>query len=154
MIKLGNVIVNEEFVQAIEPWQEDDVEYGCRVLLRSGREILAADVFMAAVCQTLENAGVLAPTGSAFPLPLSAFSAAEQAELRQAAMDGYYYAAKDKTGIVYVFRERPEKHGAYWGRADGTSDSRRLKLDYEALSFEDADALWLTEVFGWEAAEQ
>lgn len=149
MIKLGNVIVNEEFVQAIEPWQEDGVEHGCRVLLRSGREILAADVFMAEVCQTLENAGVLAPTGPSFQPPQRVFSEAERAELRQAAMDGYCYAAKDKTGIVYVFRERPEKHGAYWGRADGTSDSRRLKLDYEALSFEDADALSLLDVFGW-----
>lgn len=149
MIKLGNVIVNEELVQAFEPWREDDAERGCRVLLRSGREILAADVFMAEVCQALENAGVLAPTGPSFQPPRRVFSEAERAELRQAARDGYYYAAKDKTGIVYVFRERPEKHGAYWGRADGTSDSRRLKLDYEALSFEDADALCLLDVFGW-----
>lgn len=154
MIKLGNVIVNEEFVQAIEPWQEDGVEHGCRVLLRSGREILAADVSMNEVCQALKHAGILASTEPVFPPPLSVFSAAEQAELRHAAMDGYYYAAKDKTGIVYAFRERPEKHGAYWGRADGTSDSRRLKLDYGALSFEDADALWLSEVFGWELMDQ
>lgn len=153
MIKLGNVVVNEEFIQAVEPWQENGAEKGCLVLMRSGDMISAAGVSMDAVCFTLAQVGALASSTPEIP-PQSAFSPAEQAELYQAAREGYYYVAKDKTGIVYAFRERPEKHGAYWGRADGVSDSQRLKLDYEALSFEDADALWFPPVFGWRLSER
>ena len=153
MIKLGDIIVNEEFIQAIEPQLEDGKERGCLVLMRSGDMISATRVSMDAVCFTLAQVGALALSTREIP-PQSAFSPAEQAELYQAAREGYYYVAKDKTGIVYAFRERPEKHGAYWGRADGTSDSRRLKLDYEALSFEDADALWFPPVFGWRLSER
>lgn len=146
MIQFGDMFVDEASIVAIEPRPAVmPADPKVMIYLKNGR-VLTTNVSMDEVRWVLTAAGYLDQPDA--PLPVSnLFSDAELAELKQAMQDGFFFAAKDKTGLVYTFRELPEKHGAYWGEADGTRDSRRLSLEYKAMSFEDAEPLYIPSVF-------
>jgi len=78
------------------------------------------------------------------------FTDEEVAALRFAFRSGMRYAAKDKSGQVFVYELPPEKGEKSWVNDDAHSRVGRVKGDYFALSFDDPYPLDLRVAFGEE----
>ena len=141
MILMGKILLNESLIFAAGPMA--GVPDKVFIIMTDGREIQIpcseADFFSA----------IFNDLGLEPPIPTLDFTEAEQAELKEAAVHGYPYAAKDKTGNVFAFTQPPEKNGAYWQPTGGSNGSRRLRLTYEALSFEDKAPLFIPDILQW-----
>lgn len=143
MIRIGDTILNEEFIAAIRPANDDGfvVPVGDAtrtiVSLSSGKHVIT-NVQMVDVIKALECAGFLAPEPSD---PQMMFNPCELEELKARFEQGYRFAAKDGDGEAYVYTVRPTKGTASWINDDRISVVRRLRGDFNALSFSDSAPL-------------
>lgn len=141
MILMGKILLNESLIFAAGPMAGNPGKVF--VVTTDGRDLQIpcseADFFLA-----ISNY-----LGLEQESPAVGFTDPELAELAEAVMHGYHYAAKDKTDNVFVFTVRPQKKGAYWQAEGGAKGSRRLTLSYEALAFEDEAPLFISDVLKW-----
>lgn len=152
MIRLDNTILNEDCIEAIQPGDADGrIRYGSMiaeglwVTMRSGNQMfLRADVDEAHAA--LAAVGAISPGNTASMSEM--FTETEVAALRFAFRSGMRYAAKDKSGQVFVYELPPEKGEKSWVNDDSHSRVGRVKGDYFALSFDDPYPLDLQVVFG------
>ena len=133
MIKIGRCFFNEDQIAAIQP-------------LIDGR---GADVY-------LVRGAVVSVDVEEDELPDSAvevlaFAPMENQELWLAYEDGFLFVAKDKSGQVYAYKERPEKEGCEWIYTGEGAGTKRLHGDFDCLSFEDEEPLNLYALFSSQA---
>lgn len=134
MIKIGNTYITAECIAAVSPDLHD--EDMLRIFLTGGKSVYVKAT-MAEAEVALVDAGLIEPCEI---IPT------EDIDLLFAASNrGYTYAAKDKTGAVYVYKEKPEKHGAYW---EGGGDAERIyDGDFGWLSEDNDDPMLLIALF-------
>lgn len=155
MIRLDDTILNEDCIEAIQPGDADGrIRHGASaeglwVTMRSGNQMF--------LCASVDEAhAALAKVGAIFPdnadSTAEMFTDAEAAALRFAFRSGMRYAAKDKSGQVFVYELPPKKGEKSWVNDDSRSRVGRVKGDYFALSFDDPYPLDLQVVFGEEDA--
>lgn len=143
MIRVGDTILNEDFIAAIRPANDDgiivpaDVATLTVVSLSSGEQVIIRAPMLDA-SRALERAGFLEPVGGN---PIRAFTIGELDELKARYEQGYLFAAKDEDGKAFVFTARPTKGKASWINDDDTSTVRRLHCGFDALSFDDDNPL-------------
>lgn len=143
MVKIGRCYFNEAQIAAIEPNHRGAF---ARVYLVRGA-VISVDVHEEDLQGLLERAGLLHTAGE--PVTMLEFTVAEHDALWRAWEDGYLFVAKDISGQVYAYANRPTKHKQTW--IDDDDDEglapRRLPGDYVALSFEDDEPLDLLALF-------
>ena len=143
MIRVGDTILNEDFIAAIRPAHEkrptknNNERTVLIVSLSSGYEI-AVDASMSEAVRALVKAECLEPMPSGSQ---TAFSAEELGELKTRFEQGFRFAAKDEDGKAFVFTVKPTKGAASWINDDSISVIRRLRNSFNALSFEDESPL-------------
>lgn len=151
MIKLGNVIVNEEFIAAIEPERAPPSDRPGIVITLSTGGTVTSNAKMEEVRYVLERAGLIEPLER--PARLISLFPHEVNELRWHLDRGYHYLAKDEDGRVFAFSERPTKGKSSWLNDDAVSSVKRLLGDYDALSFDDVEPLEITAVLNQEGEQ-
>lgn len=142
MIKIGRSYFNESQIAAIQPSAAGD--YADVYLVRGA--VITEKIWEDDLQALLEEAGLLVSVPAADPLIISPV---ENAELWSAYEDGYLFAAKDKSGQVYAYRDEPEKGTGEWiytGYEE--AGTRRLHGKFDFLSFEDEKPLDLADLFG------
>lgn len=143
MIRVGGAILNENFIAAIRPANDDGIIVPAEVAtltivsLSSGEQV-AIKAPMADACRALERVGSLEPDTAFLP---DGFTPGELDELRTKYEDGFRFAARDDDGKAYAFSAMPTKGKASWINDDDVSIVNRLYNDYLALSFSDAQPL-------------
>ena len=143
MIRVGDTILNEDFIAAIRPANDDgiivpaDIATLTIVSLSSGEQVIIRAPMMDA-SRALERAGFLEPVGGN---PIRAFTIGELDELKARYEQGYLFAAKDEDGKAFVYTARPTKGKVSWINDDDTSIVRRLHCCFDALSFDDDNPL-------------
>lgn len=143
MIRVGDTILNEDFIAAIRPANDDGLIVPAEratltiVSLSSGEQICIGAPMLDA-SRALERAGFLEPAGVR---ATQAFTLGELDELKARYEQGYLFAAKDEDGKAFVFSGRPTKGKASWINDDDASIVRRLYGGFDALSFDDDNPL-------------
>ena len=143
MIRVGDTILNEDFIAAIRPASDNGIVAQADsatltvVSLSSGEHVVIRAPMLDAT-RALERAGFLEPVGSK---PTRAFTIGELDELKARYEQGYLFAAKDEDGKAFVYTARPTKGKASWINDDDTSTVRRLHCGFDALSFDDDNPL-------------
>ena len=143
MIRVGGTILNENFIAAIRPANDDGIIVPAEVAtltvvsLSSGEKI-AIEAPMSEACGALERVGYLEPDTAFRP---DGFTPGELDELKTKYEEGFRFAARDDDGKAYVFSAMPTKGKASWINDDDVSTVNRLYNDYLALSFSDAQPL-------------
>lgn len=143
MIRVGDTILNEDFIAAIRPANDDgiivpaDVATLTVVSLSSGEQVIIRAPMLDA-SRALERAGFLEPVCNN---SIRVFTPGELDELKTRYEQGYLFAAKDEDGKAFVFTARPTKGKASWINDDDTSTVRRLRYGFDALSFDDDNPL-------------
>ena len=143
MIRVGDTILNEDFIAAIRPANDDgiivpaDVATLTVVSLSSGEQVIIRAPMLDA-SRALERAGFLEPVGTE---SIRSFTLGELDELKVRYEQGYLFAAKDEDGKAFVYTARPTKGKASWINDDDTSIVRRLHCCFNALSFDDDNPL-------------
>ncbi len=143
MIRVGGAILNENFIAAICPVNDDGIIVPAEVAtltvvsLSSGEKI-AIEAPMSEACGALERVGYLEPDTAFRP---DGFTPGELDELRTKYEEGFRFAARDDDGKAYAFSAIPTKGKASWINDDDVSTVNRLYNDYLALSFSDAQPL-------------
>ena len=68
------------------------------------------------------------------------FTLDQLAVFRELQRDGYLYAAKDWNGLMYVYRERPSRHGDNW---EANGGHLRIEFDFidAIISHDDSEPL-------------
>ena len=147
MIKIGRSYFNERQIAAIQPnIPGDHVD----VYLMRGA-VISEKVHEDDLQELLERAGLLVSVPEVDPLIIPP---TENAELWTAYEDGYLFAAKDKSGQVYAYKEEPEKGASEWIYTGEEAGTRRLHGDFDFLSFEDEEPLALHDLFGFRDGEE
>lgn len=139
MIKIGRSYFNGNQIAAIQP---DLLGENADVYLVRGA-VISEHINESALQELLEAAGLLSSTPAAEFLDFTHF---EHQELTSAYLDGFLFAAKDKNGHVYAYKKKPEKASCEWGFPDEYV-ARRLRGDFDCLSFEDEEPLDLEALF-------
>lgn len=124
MIKIGDSYITTDAVTGISP---DKYDSGMLRVFLVGGKTMYVKASMAEAEVALVDAGLIEPCMS-IPEEDIGF-------LLSASDCGFIYVAKDKTDAVYVFRGKPEKHGAYW-EAGGDAE-RVCGGDFAWLSADD-----------------
>lgn len=143
MIRVGGAILNENFIAAICPVNDDGIIVPAEVAtltvvsLSSGEKI-AIEAPMSEACGALERVGYLESATAFLP---NSFAPGELDELRTKYEEGFRFAARDDDGKAYAFSAMPTKGKASWINDDDVSTVIRLYNDYLALSFSDAQPL-------------
>lgn len=143
MIRVGGAILNENFIAAICPVNDDGIIVPVEVAtltvvsLSSGEKI-AIEAPMSEACGALERVGLLEPDTAFLP---DSFTPVELDELRIKYEEGFRFAARDDDGKAYAFSAMPTKGKTSWINDDDVSTVNRLYNDYLALSFSDAQPL-------------
>ena len=143
MIRVGGAILNENFIAAIRPANDDGVIVPAEVAtltivsLSSGEQVIIKAP-MADACRALERVGYLEPDTAFLP---DSFTPGELDELRIKYEEGFRFAARDDDGKAYAFSAMPTKGKASWINDDDVSTVKRLYNDYLALSFSDTQPL-------------
>lgn len=144
MIKIGRCFFNEDQIAAIQPLIDGR---GADVYLVRGA-VVSVDVEEDELQELLEAAGLLSPDSA---VEVLAFAPMENQELWLAYEDGFLFVAKDKSGQVYAYKERPEKEGCEWIYTGEGAGTKRLHGDFDCLSFEDEEPLNLYALFSSQA---
>ena len=143
MIRVGGAILNENFIAAIRPANDEGIIVPAEVAtltvvsLSSGEQVVIKAP-MAEACRALEHVGYLEPDTVFLSC---SFTAGELDELRTKYEEGFRFVARDDDGKAYVFSAMPTKGKASWINDDDVSTVNRLYNDYLALSFSDAQPL-------------
>lgn len=143
MIRVGDTILNEDFIAAIRPADDDgiivpaDVATLTIVSLSSGEQVFIRAP-MEDAGRALERAGVLEPMQR---IQTRAFTLGDIDELKLRYEQGFRFAAKDENGKAFAFTIRPTKGKASWINDDNASIVQRLYSELDALSFEDDNPL-------------
>lgn len=143
MIRVGSTILNENFIAAICPVNDDGIIVPAEVAtltvvsLSSGQKI-AIEAPISEACRALERVGYLEPDTAFRP---DGFTPGELDELRIKYEEGFRFAARDDDGKAYAFSAMPTKGKASWINDDDVSTVNRLYNDYLALSFSDTQPL-------------
>lgn len=144
MVKLGDAFIELSAVEAIAPIRNS---YGYAVFLTGGRIMNLYDVSEEDVARVLADSGYLELVETAPVHRTVELTAPERAELHEVFVRGFRFAAKDLSGIVYAYTDKPWKGKKTWVNCDEASDVRRLRNDYEALDFLDDAPLDLAYLF-------
>lgn len=148
MIRLGNVILNEDCIAAIQPAMgmkffdpKDDFD-GVFVHISNVGPILVKATMEEAV-KVLERVGLLEPANAktAEIEPWIMFTPGELDEFRTRYEQGFRFAAKDQHGQAFVYSAKPMKGRASWINSDCESRVCRLRGGFDALSFDDDEPL-------------
>ena len=140
MLKIGRSYFNESQIAAIQPSHAGDAVDVYLVRGAAISERIDEDELQ----EVLVKAELLA---WGVGVDVLAFSSSENQELWLAYEDGYLFAAKDKSGQVYAYKEKPEKGNSEWIYTGEEAGTRRLHGDFECLSFEDDEPLELGALF-------
>lgn len=144
MFRVGNSIFNERHVMAIDlnEWFPPECRI-VKVILNNGATV-PITVSTKDVIRELEAAGLLVQAAPPDDEPVSTvspeqiFSPDERAEMYDAYMKGYHFAAKDELGAVFAFSGCPVKGAHSWINDDERSKVKRLEAgNYPILSFTD-----------------
>lgn len=152
MIRVGNAILNEEYVAAICPIDDDgcivpeNLAMRLAVHLSSGCEVVIRAT-MAEMTEALEDACVL---GSESPAPQVVFTEGEMEALRSVHRRNFRFVAKDEDGKVFAYTERPIKGVRGWRNDDDVSKVCRIRAQLDCLSFDDDEPLSLETLFAEE----
>lgn len=148
MIRLGNVILSEDCIMAVQPATskdlfdpKDDFD-GVFVHISNVGPILVK-ASMEETAKALERVGLLEPANAkaAEIEPWMMFTPGELDELRTRYEQGFRFAARDKNGKAFVYSAKPTKGKESWLNNDCESELRRLRGDFDALSFDDEEPL-------------
>lgn len=140
MIKLGDAYFDEASIMAIAP----EAVYGSdapatRYLVYvAGGKFYPWNANAEEVQRRLEEVGLIEPEEPSVPLD---FQPNELELLADALDQGYYYAARDSTGQVYAYRDRPSKGKGTWLAVGSESIPLRLRGEFAALSWDDEESL-------------
>lgn len=130
MIRIGYHLFDEEAISHIELLSSQALS-----IYLYGDPVTVSNVDAAAEFDRLEQ--LLCPVPVKPPygdLEDSDFTAEEQASIMDALGSNYRYLAKDLTGQVFCFREKPLREGAYWEPSvDGQGDFTRIHLPFAQL---------------------
>lgn len=155
MIRLGNAILNEDYIAAIRPAnfksffeQEESVE-GVIVHFSSGAS-LHVNASVVEAGKVLERVGLIEPVEPKVSESVKLLDS-EIYDLMAMYYAGFSFVAKDANGKVYAFSSRPTKGKTSWLNDDQNSWVRRLPGEFAALSFEDAEPLDIAAALGLEA---
>lgn len=140
MIKIGRSYFNERQIAAIQPNIPGD---RVDVYLVRGA-VISEEIHEDDLQELLERACLLVNAPAVDPLIIPP---TENAELWTAYEDGYLFAAKDKSGQVYAYKEEPEKGASEWIYTGEEAGTRRLHGEFDFLSFEDEAPLSLHNLF-------
>lgn len=146
MIKIGRSYFNESQIAAIQPSAAGD--YADVYLVRGA--VITEKIWEDDLQALLEEAGLLVSVPAVNPLIIPP---TENAELWTAYEDGYLFAAKDKSGQAYAYKEEPEKGTSEWIYTGEEAGTRRLHGEFDFLSFEDDEPLDLADLFGRDTEE-
>lgn len=146
MIKIGDSYFNETQIAAI---QIGAMGMHADVYLIRGA-VISVDVEKDDLQEILESAGLISYGPKVDPLDIPA---TESDELWAAYEDGYLFAAKDKNGQVYAYKEEPEKGASEWVYTGEEAGTKRLHGDFDFLSFEDEVPLSLHNLFSFRDGE-
>ena len=147
MIKIGRSYFNERQIAAIQPNAAGD--HADVYLVRGA--VITEKVYEEDLQDLLEEAGLLDSIPAVDPLIIPP---TENAELWTAYEDGYLFAAKDQSGQVFAYTNRPEKQTQTWIDNDEGKAPRRLHGDFDFLSFEDEAPLALHDLFSFRDGEE
>jgi|GEM_PF-2784669 len=130
MIRIGNHLFDEGAISHIELLASEALN-----IYLYGDPVTVSTVDAAAELDRLEQ--LLCPVTANPPygdLEESDFTAEEQASMMDALGSNYRYLAKDMTGQVFCFREKPLREGAYWEPSvDGKEEFMRIHLLFARL---------------------
>ena len=149
MIKIGNTYFAEDAIEAIVPeWVTDRrsdkevVHSSYDVHLASGNIVCAkaTEEEIAAVAALL---GLLIPEEVADEDEVFTFGSEELEELRKLFGAGYKWAARDRDGKAFAYKDKPMKGNVSWQGYE----VKRLRHEFEDLSFENDKPLDLTKLF-------
>ena len=149
MIKIGNTYFAEDAIEAIVPeWVTDRrsdrevVHSSYDVHLASGNIVCAkaTEEEIAAVAALLNLATVEEMSGEVEEIT---FEAEELEELRDLFAAGYKWAARDRDGKAFAYKDKPMKGNVSWQGYE----VKRLRHEFEDLSFENEEPLDLTKLF-------
>lgn len=148
MIRVGDTILNEDYIAAIRPANDDGIFVPAEVAtltivsLSSGEQV-CIKAPMADASRALERAGFLEPADMREHKiePWMMFTPGELDELRARYEQGFLFAAKDESGQAFAFSAMPTKGKASWLNNDSVSKVCRLRNSFDALSFEDEGPL-------------
>ena len=71
------------------------------------------------------------------------YTATDKIILEYAKLCGYKYIAKDKNGIIFSYKDKPEKDDGAW---DSYEDFMRIEADTSLCSWEDEEALEIEKI--------
>ena len=149
MIKIGNTYFAENAIEAIVPeWVTDRrsdkevVHSSYDVHLASGDIVCvkATEEEIAAVAALL---GLLTPEEEVDENEAFTFGSEELEELQKLFVAGYKWAARDRDGKAFVYKDKPMKGNVSWQGYE----VKRLHHEFEDLSFENEEPLDLTKLF-------
>ena len=133
MIRIGNALVDpQEISMAYEPANNFRDQKQICLVLRNGSSVWI-DATLDEAEAALIDAGLIADPADDGP----ELSEEELGYLRILDGVGWQYLARDDDGKLCVFRQKPEKHGAYWEAPDG--DFMRIDWDFDSI---DSSQLW------------
>lgn len=147
MIKIGRSYFNERQIAAIQPNAAGD--HADVYLVRGA--VITEKIWEGDLQELLEGLAQLFSTPAVDPLIIPP---TENAELWTAYEDGYLFAAKDKSGQVYAYKDEPEKGTSEWVYTGEEAGTRRLHGDFDFLSFEDEAPLSLHNLFSFRDGEE
>lgn len=148
MFRVGDTVLNEDFIAAIQPTNDDGMIVPANEatmifvsLSSGGQAVIRAP--MEDVISELERVGSLAPAQS---IRTRAFSISDLEELKLRYEQGFRFAARDDDGKAFAFTARPTKGKACWINDDDASTVQRLYSDFDALAFDDDNPLEISTI--------
>lgn len=144
MVKIGNSYFAEAAIEAIVPeflmvrGSDEAVKHNAYDVHLANGNIVTAEATEDEVTAVVDLLGLLVPDEPGRRLGLD-----ELEELASIFEAGFRWAARDRDGKIYAYKDKPEKGNNSWM---GT-EFQRLCHDFEAITFE-ADSPWdLTKFF-------
>ena len=144
MVKIGNSYFAEAAIEAIVPKfrmvrrSAEAVKHNAYDVHLANGNIVTAEASEGEVAAVVDLLGLLVPDEPERGLGLD-----ELEELASLFAAGYRWAARDRDGKIFAYKDKPEKGDNSWL---GT-EFERLYQDFEAITFEADSPLDLTKLF-------